>query len=111
MEAILQLEAAMGPLHYGILLDKRVFENIPVHFFFFFLQVLMCFLHLYVMFVMLELIPLGHKARVGSLSWSHSPRWLLSSGSRDRSILNRDVRVASEYVSKYSSHKQEVLII
>jgi cell division cycle 20-like protein 1 (cofactor of APC complex) len=50
----------------------------------------------------------GHKARVGSLSWAHSPRWLLSSGSRDRSILNRDVRMASEFISKFNCHKQEV---
>lgn len=50
----------------------------------------------------------GHKARVGSLSWAHSPRWLLSSGSRDRSIINRDVRTGSDCVSKFTFHKQEV---
>jgi len=50
----------------------------------------------------------GHKARVGSLSWAHSPRWLLSSGSRDRSILNRDVRMNHASISKFSFHKQEV---
>jgi len=50
----------------------------------------------------------GHRVRVGSLAWSHSPRWLLSSGSRDRTILNRDVRIADNYISKLVAHKQEV---
>ena len=34
----------------------------------------------------------GHSARVGALSWNHST---LSSGSRDSSIINHDVRCAA----------------
>jgi cell division cycle 20-like protein 1 (cofactor of APC complex) len=47
----------------------------------------------------------GHTARVGSLAWSNH---LLSSGSRDKSILYHDVRVDSPYVNKLIAHKQEV---
>ena len=47
----------------------------------------------------------GHQARVGTLCWSGHT---LSSGSRDRLILQRDVRVAEHYTSKLSGHKQEV---
>jgi cell division cycle 20-like protein 1 (cofactor of APC complex) len=38
----------------------------------------------------------GHNYRVGSLSWSSS---LLSSGSRDKSILNRDLRDSRQFIS------------
>eukprot|EP00900_Chrysochromulina_parva_P022797 jgi/Chrpa1/5150/Chrysochromulina_OHIO_Genome00014777-RA len=47
----------------------------------------------------------GHQARVGTLCWSGH---MLSSGSRDRLILQRDVRVADHFTSKLSGHKQEV---
>lgn len=47
----------------------------------------------------------GHQARVGTLCWSGHT---LSSGSRDRFILQRDVRVADHFTSKLSGHKQEV---
>lgn len=47
----------------------------------------------------------GHQARVGTLCWSGHT---LSSGSRDRLILQRDVRVAEHFTSKLSGHKQEV---
>ncbi|KAK4770656.1 hypothetical protein SAY87_031188 [Trapa incisa] len=47
----------------------------------------------------------GHRLRVGALAWSSS---LLSSGSRDKSILQRDIRVPEDYVSKLSGHKSEV---
>lgn len=47
----------------------------------------------------------GHSLRVSSLAWNEH---ILSSGSRDRSILNRDVRVENHYVNKFESHKQEV---
>jgi len=47
----------------------------------------------------------GHAARVGSLAWSSS---ILSSGSRDKNIHNRDLRVNSNYVSTLAGHKQEV---
>eukprot|EP00912_Choanoflagellata_sp_UC4_P000134 UC4_evm1s89 len=47
----------------------------------------------------------GHSHRVGSLAWgSHT----LASGSRDKSILLRDVRCQDDYRMKLSSHKQEV---
>mmetsp|Transcript_9850 Transcript_9850/g.26772 ORF Transcript_9850/g.26772 Transcript_9850/m.26772 type:complete len:499 (+) Transcript_9850:123-1619(+) len=48
---------------------------------------------------------MGHQARVGTLSWSGN---MLSSGSRDRSILQHDVRVPEQYVAKLSGHRQEV---
>lgn len=47
----------------------------------------------------------GHSLRVSSLAWNEH---ILSSGSRDRSILNRDVRIESHYVNKFEAHKQEV---
>ncbi|XP_039036831.1 protein FIZZY-RELATED 2-like [Hibiscus syriacus] len=47
----------------------------------------------------------GHRLRVGALAWSSS---LLSSGSRDKSILQRDVRVQDDFASKLSGHKSEV---
>ena len=48
---------------------------------------------------------LGHTSRVGSLSWNGP---LLSSGSRDRSILTRDMRESSQYVYKLVGHQQEI---
>ncbi|CAN3374102.1 APC/C activator protein Cdh1p [Diutina rugosa] len=47
----------------------------------------------------------GHSLRVSSLAWNEH---ILSSGSRDRSILNRDVREANPFVNRFESHKQEV---
>ncbi|XP_038679200.1 protein FIZZY-RELATED 2-like [Tripterygium wilfordii] len=47
----------------------------------------------------------GHRSRVGALAWSSN---LLSSGSRDRSILQRDIRTQDDFVSKLSGHKSEV---
>ncbi|KAM3289793.1 protein FIZZY-RELATED 2 [Capsicum chacoense] len=47
----------------------------------------------------------GHRLRVGALAWSSSQ---LSSGSRDKSILQRDIRAQADYVSKLSGHKSEV---
>jgi cell division cycle 20-like protein 1 (cofactor of APC complex) len=32
----------------------------------------------------------------------------LSSGSKDKSILNRDLRVKDHYISKIEGHKQEI---
>jgi len=51
---------------------------------------------------------LGHKARVGTMAWGHAPQWLLSTGSRDRTILQRDVRTEKQFVTRLSAHKQEV---
>ena len=47
----------------------------------------------------------GHTARVGALAWNEH---ILTSGSRDRSILHRDVRQADQYLRKLVGHKQEV---
>ena len=47
----------------------------------------------------------GHRLRVGALAWSSS---LLSSGSRDKSILQRDIRAQDDFTSKLSGHKSEV---
>eukprot|EP00878_Enallax_costatus_P014516 GHUV01015184.1.p1 GENE.GHUV01015184.1~~GHUV01015184.1.p1 ORF type:complete len:337 (+),score=72.33 GHUV01015184.1:1794-2804(+) len=48
---------------------------------------------------------LGHRQRVGTQAWNSH---MLSSGSRDKSILLRDVRVPEPYVEKLSGHKSEV---
>ena len=47
----------------------------------------------------------GHTNRVGALSWNAN---LLSTGSRDKTILNRDIRADSQFVSKFEGHRQEV---
>jgi len=47
----------------------------------------------------------GHTARVGSLSWASST---LASGSRDKTVLIRDLRSKSDCEFKLTSHKQEV---
>lgn len=47
----------------------------------------------------------GHTNRVGSLAWSSN---LLASGSRDKSILLRDIRVKEASISHLIGHKQEV---
>lgn len=47
----------------------------------------------------------GHSARVSSLAWNAH---ILSSGSRDRSILHRDVRMPAPFLRKLTGHKQEV---
>jgi WD40 repeat protein len=45
----------------------------------------------------------GHTMRVGAMSWSSS---LLSTGSRDKTILQRDIRTNTQFVSKLTGHKQ-----
>ena len=47
----------------------------------------------------------GHDKRVGALSWNEH---ILTSGSRDRTILHRDVRVPEHWFKRLSTHKQEV---
>ncbi|KAK4684298.1 cell division cycle 20-like protein 1, cofactor of APC complex, partial [Tremellales sp. Uapishka_1] len=48
----------------------------------------------------------GHSARVGSLAWNGH---ILSTGSRDRTILHRDTRDPKQYIRKLAGHhKQEV---
>ena len=47
----------------------------------------------------------GHDERISSLSWN---KHLLSSGSRDSTIVNHDVRVAQHAVATLRGHEQEV---
>ncbi|KAL5717309.1 Protein FIZZY-RELATED 3 [Ranunculus cassubicifolius] len=47
----------------------------------------------------------GHQTRTGVLAWSSR---ILASGSRDRNILQHDIRVSNDYVSKLVGHKSEV---
>ncbi|XP_021769011.1 protein FIZZY-RELATED 3-like [Chenopodium quinoa] len=47
----------------------------------------------------------GHQTRAGVLTWSSR---ILASGSRDRNILQHDLRVSNDYVSKLVGHKSEV---
>ena len=47
----------------------------------------------------------GHKARVGSLSWGSAT---LSTGSRDRTVAQRDVRCPEPLTARLSAHRSEV---
>jgi cell division cycle 20-like protein 1 (cofactor of APC complex) len=47
----------------------------------------------------------GHSARIGALSWSGAT---LASGSRDRLIYLRDVRIQQPFTARLAAHKQEV---
>ncbi|KAK8815239.1 hypothetical protein WA158_003451 [Blastocystis sp. Blastoise] len=47
----------------------------------------------------------GHSARVNALSWNHH---ILSSASRDTTIINHDVRIANHISSIYRGHDQEI---
>lgn len=47
----------------------------------------------------------GHAARVGSLAWNQH---ILSSGSKDASIIHHDVRIASHIAARLCGHQQEV---
>ena len=47
----------------------------------------------------------GHLGRVSSIAWCKS---LVSTGSRDRNILQRDLRAPGNHFSKLIGHKQEV---
>jgi cell division cycle protein 20 (cofactor of APC complex) len=47
----------------------------------------------------------GHSARVGALAWNNH---VLSSGSRDTTVLNHDVRIQNHVIGKMASHTQEV---
>ena len=48
----------------------------------------------------------GHEGRVGALSWNNAG--ILSTGGKDHSILNRDMRQRGDYISKIEAHRQEV---
>lgn len=47
----------------------------------------------------------GHEERVGSVAWNSR---FLSTGSRDKSILHRDLRTKNNFEAKLVGHKQEV---
>lgn len=47
----------------------------------------------------------GHTARVGALAWNS---YVLSTGSRDRTIYHRDVRVPDHSIRSLHAHRQEV---
>lgn len=47
----------------------------------------------------------AHNSRVGALAWNFN---VLSSGSRDTTIVHHDVRVQNAYISTMSHHEQEV---
>lgn len=47
----------------------------------------------------------GHTGRVGALSWN---RHVLSSGSRDSTIVHHDVRVQNHHIATLAGHEQEV---
>ena len=47
----------------------------------------------------------GHSLRVGSLAWNEH---ILSSGSKDRAIYHRDVRISEHHIRKLTGHKQEI---
>jgi cell division cycle 20-like protein 1 (cofactor of APC complex) len=47
----------------------------------------------------------GHTGRVGALAWSQN---VLSSGSKDKSILSRDLRIKDDSFATSLHHKQEV---
>jgi len=47
----------------------------------------------------------GHSARVSALSWN---RHVLSSGSRDSTIVHHDVRVQQHHIATLAGHEQEV---
>ena len=47
----------------------------------------------------------GHRGRVGSMGWNG---YILSTGSRDHHILNRDVRQQEHFMARLTGHRQEV---
>lgn len=47
----------------------------------------------------------GHLSRVSAVSWNGST---ISTGSRDRMVLSRDVRMSNAITHRYAGHKQEV---
>ena len=47
----------------------------------------------------------GHDGRIGSIAWNSK---FLSTGSRDKSILHRDLRSKNNFEVKLTGHKQEV---
>lgn len=50
----------------------------------------------------------GHQTRTGVLAWNSR---ILASGSRDRNILQHDMRVSNDCINKLVGHKSEVKIL
>ena len=44
-----------------------------------------------------------HQIRVGAVAWSNN---VIATGSRDRTILLRDIRVSNDYIHKLDEHTQ-----
>ena len=51
---------------------------------------------------------MGHSARVSSLAWNNVTPSVIASGSKDKSILVRDLRAQNGHYRKLTHHKQEV---
>lgn len=47
----------------------------------------------------------GHETRVGAMAWNSS---ILATGSRDKTILMRDVKARREFFNKLVEHNQEI---
>ena len=47
----------------------------------------------------------GHESRIGTISWNDNT---VSTGSRDKNILHRDIRWDSDFEAKFEHHKQEI---
>ena len=47
----------------------------------------------------------GHESRIGTISWNDNT---VSTGSRDKNILHRDIRCDSDFEAKLVYHKQEI---
>jgi cell division cycle 20-like protein 1 (cofactor of APC complex) len=45
----------------------------------------------------------GHSSRIGAIAWNSN---IFSSGSRDKTILHRDLRVSQPFISKLTGHRQ-----
>lgn len=47
----------------------------------------------------------GHLGRVSAISWNNQ---IVSTGSRDRMVISRDLRISNPIVHRHLGHKQEV---
>mmetsp|Transcript_3845 Transcript_3845/g.6539 ORF Transcript_3845/g.6539 Transcript_3845/m.6539 type:complete len:246 (-) Transcript_3845:31-768(-) len=50
----------------------------------------------------------GHEARVSSLAWNNNQTSVIASGSKDKTILVRDLRASSDKYMRLMEHRQEV---
>lgn len=51
---------------------------------------------------------MGHSGRISSLAWNNVTPSVIASGSKDKSILVRDLRAHNKCHRKLLDHKQEV---